>query len=70
MGINKNIGFGVYPKQGDYLDARVNVIYNYDTTIKESGTIIRDDIEEPFRTVIKLDDGRILLGSECQFSLV
>jgi hypothetical protein len=32
------------------------------------GTIIRDDMEEPFRTIISLDDGRVILATECMHS--
>jgi hypothetical protein len=32
------------------------------------GTIVRDDIEAPYETIIKLDNGRYLRGVECQFS--
>ena len=34
------------------------------------GTVIRDDREEPFETLIRLDDGRVLRGVECQYSHV
>lgn len=27
-----------------------------------------DDREEPFETLIKLDDGRVVRGTECQYS--
>lgn len=66
----KNIGFGIYPKQGNDIGKRVIITYNHDWTIFEHGIIIRDDIEEPFMTVIKLDDDRVLLGTECQYILV
>jgi hypothetical protein len=32
------------------------------------GTIVRDDNEPPWRTIIRLDDGRVVLASECQYS--
>lgn len=49
---------------------KVNVCFNYDTSKTISGIIVRDDIEEPGRTIIKLDDGRYVLGAECQYSWV
>jgi hypothetical protein len=70
MGAINNIGFGIYPKQSDDLGKRVIVIYNYDKTKMDFGRIIRDDIEDPSKTIIKLDDDRILLSTECQYSLV
>lgn len=36
---------------------------------KIEGTVIRDDVEDPHLTIIKLDDGRIILGTECQYSI-
>jgi len=47
---------------------KVNVYYHYDTSKKHTGIIVRDDQEEPFETIIKLDDGRFLRGTECQYS--
>lgn len=32
------------------------------------GTVIRDDREEPYETLIQLDDGRTMRGVECQYS--
>lgn len=41
----------------------------YDTSRYIGGTIIRDDREEPFETLIRLDDGRVIRGTECQYSM-
>ena len=38
--------------------------------IKLYGTIVRDDLEEPFETIIKLDNGRYLRAVECQYSYI
>ena len=70
MGIEKNINFTSFPKQGAHVGARVRVVFQYDTTLYMTGTILRDDAEAPFRTIIKLDDGRLVLSTECQYSLV
>jgi hypothetical protein len=59
-----------YPKQGAYLNARVRVCFNYNTQIHFSGVIIRDDVESDCLTIIKLDDGRIIMGTECQYQFI
>lgn len=69
MGIVKGIGYDEWPKQGANLGREVRVCFRYDASRTLRGTVIRDDIEEPFRTIIRLDDGRVLLASECQFSI-
>ena len=71
MGCIKNIAFDKFPKQKKedglfYIGQRVKVIYHYDTTKFHFGTIVRNDIEEPFETIIKLDNGRYLRDVECQ----
>jgi hypothetical protein len=67
MGIHPNISADRFPKQGTYLLRRVRVVFNYDTSREFPGMIIRDDAEEPGRCIIKLDDGRVLLTTECQW---
>lgn len=37
---------------------------------RQMGYIVRDDREEPFETIIKLDNGRYVRGAECQYSFV
>jgi len=70
MGCHENIGFDKFPKQSDWLQKRVEVLFFYDTSQTIKGTIVRDDREEPFQTIIKLNDGRYVHGTECQYSLV
>ncbi len=76
MGCVKTITYDSFPKQKDdnykypSVGKRVKVCYHYDTTKKHTGTIVRDDIEEPGETIIVLDNGRYLRGCECQFSLI
>lgn len=75
MGCIENITFDKFPKQKDKdyeypqfaVGARVSVCYHYDTSKTHMGTIVRDDLEAPFETIIKLDNGRYLRGTECQF---
>jgi hypothetical protein len=69
MGYEKNVGYEKFPSQGEYLGERVNVCFSYVTDKFIEGTIIRDDIVEPYQTIIKLDDGRYILATECQYSL-
>lgn len=70
MGIVSTIGKGKFPKQGGNLNQHVKVCYNYDVNQIDLGRILRNDIEEPFRTIIMLSDGRLILADECQYSLL
>lgn len=76
MGCVENITFEKFPKQADenykypHLGKRVEVCYHYDTSKTHYGTIVREDIEEPFETIIKLDNGRYLRAVECQYSIL
>lgn len=68
MGVVANIGISLFPKQGKWIGLRTKVCFNYDTEKIIMGTIVRDDLEEPFVTIIKLDDGRYITANECQYS--
>jgi hypothetical protein len=78
MGCVKTISYNSYPKQKekDYkfpqyaVGARVEVCYHFDGAKRHLGTVVRDDIEEPYETIIKLDNGRYLRAVECQFSYI
>jgi len=78
MGCINTITYENFPKQRDKtyrypefaVGARVKVYYHYDTSKKHYGVVVRDDIEEPYEMIIKLDNGRYLRGVECQFSYV
>lgn len=76
MGCVNTINYDNFPKQKDKdyrypsIGKRVEVCYYYDTSKKHFGTVVRDDIEEPFETIIKLDNGRYLRGVECQYTLI
>ncbi len=67
MGCHHNIGYARFPKQGNFKNQRVNVCFNYNLDHTIQGTIVRDDSEAPFVTIIQLDDGRFVLTSECQW---
>ena len=68
MGCVETITAFRFPKQSEYVNRRVKVCFHYNTSKYVPGTIIRDDRETPFETLIKLDDGRVLRGTECQYS--
>ena len=61
------ISFTEYPKQSDNVNRRVIVCYNFDPSKSHEGTIIRDDMTEPGKMIIKLDNGRVLLSTECMY---
>jgi len=69
MGAVKNMGLLQYPKQGEKLNKKVEVCFNYDTANIINGIIIRDDAEAPYQEIIRLDDGRYVLSTECQYRL-
>ena len=74
MGCIDTITYEKFPKQRDEnykhsclkVGSRLKVCYHYDTSKYHYGTIVRYDLEEPFETIIKLDNGRYLRGTECQ----
>ena len=68
MGLHAKITADQFPKQGMVLNAKTSVCFHHDTSRTTQGTIVRDDIEEPWLTIIRLDDGRHVLGTECQYS--
>jgi hypothetical protein len=69
MGIAPNVSATGFPKQGDFLHAEVSVCFHYDSATLIGGIIVRDDREAPFRTIIRLDDGRFVLATECQYTV-
>lgn len=68
MGVEDSIGFDRFPRQGDRKGRVVRVCFDYDTSQTIEGTVIRDDAEEPGRMIIMLDDGRVVMSTECQYS--
>ncbi len=73
MGCVDTITYNKFPKQADenykypQLGKRVEVCYHYDTSKFHYGVIVRSDIEEPFETIIKLDNGNYIRATECQY---
>lgn len=68
MGCVKNITHNLFPKQGLFIGKRTKVCFHYDTSNMIIGTYVRDDTETPYIGIIKLDDGRYVLYTECQHS--
>lgn len=54
-----------FPPQGPLAGRRVDVVLAY--TQRTRGQVVRQDAEYPDVTIIRLDDGRFVLGGECQF---
>lgn len=67
MGVKANISATEFPKQGALAGKRVAVCFHHDTARTIEGVVMRDDMEEQFRRVIHLDDGRVVLDTKCQF---
>lgn len=73
MGVVKNIRWDTFPVQNIHtpdnigIGTLVEVVFEYDTAHMVKGVIVRDDNDEPHRTIIALEDGRIILGTECRF---
>jgi hypothetical protein len=68
MGVVANVNLDTWPKQGSWLGKRTKVCFNYDSSRTVMGTIVRDDNEEPWVTIISLDNGRVVLATECMHS--
>lgn len=69
MGVVANITIDKWPKQGAWLGKRTSVCFHYDADRTVMGTIVRDDAEAPHVTIISLDDGRVVLTTECMHSV-
>jgi len=68
-GNEKSISFERFPKQGSFLLREVLVCFDYDTSRTLKGLVVREDAEEPGRMIIKLENGRYVLSTECQYRL-
>lgn len=69
MGVAENISHSSFPKQGSLLGKSVNVCFHYKTSHTIRGVCVRDDVEAPFESIFRLDDGRSVRSVECQFSI-
>ena len=69
MGCVETITAYTFPRQSEYVNRRCEICFHFDRSVRFFGTIIRDDREDPFETLIKLDDGRTIRATECQYSI-
>jgi hypothetical protein len=67
MGVHPNVSHDRFPPQGDWLYKRVSVCFNYDTENEVPGQVVRDDTTDPGRMIIRLDDDRYVMSTECQY---
>lgn len=70
MGVADNISHDRFPKQGKFLGRMVEVCFNYDTAHQIGGQCVRDDVEPPGLMILRLDDGRVVLSTECQYRVL
>lgn len=68
MGCINNITKFKFPNQSQFIGMKVDVCFHYDIKNNVRGLLVRDDREEPFVGIIKLDNGRYVLTTECQYS--
>lgn len=69
MGIEKSITQSAFPKQGSMLGKTVSVCFHYRIDECIAGVVVRDDVEAPWRMIIRLQDGRHVLSTECHYSI-
>jgi hypothetical protein len=67
VGCHASISATKFPKQGSLLGVRVAVVFHY-AKPELGGVIVRDDMEEPYETIVRLDDGRHVRSVECQYA--
>lgn len=70
MATHPFIAHNDFPTQGSWLGRRVEVAFNYDTAHTVGGVIVREDSVPPGVMIIRLDDDRYVLSTECQYALV
>jgi len=59
----------LFPKQGRHLGVRVAVAFEpSERGDPLFGVIVCEDAEPPYATIIRLDDGRHVIGDECIYS--
>lgn len=67
MGCTSKIDIESFPTQGCLLGRDVRVCFKFDTSKTLEGRVVRNDVEAPGLTIIRLSDGRHVLSTECQF---
>lgn len=69
MGAIPQIRAGSFPRQSPNKGKRVAVRFHSDPT-EFHGTCIRDDFCLPFVTIFHLDNGRVILSTECRYKFL
>ena len=69
MGVIPNITHEKFPQQSEYVGKKVELCFHYNTLEKVIATVVRDDKEEPGETIFLTLDGRIILSTECHWTL-
>lgn len=68
MGFVATITKDKFPNQSSVKGKRVRVFFHYDSSETFEGVCIRDDREVPWVTIFQLDNGNVVLATECQYS--
>ena len=64
----ENVTSSRFPKQCEArLNRKVFALFHDDLMLRVPGTLVRCDEEMPYVTILKLDDGRFILDTECIF---
>lgn len=71
MGVVANVSADTFPRQSEFNPpgTKCSVCFNYDTSRTFPGVIVRNDIEQPFVGIIRLNDGRHIRMEECQYQI-
>ena len=69
MGFVATITHDSFPKQSEDVGRAVLVVFQADPQHVMKGKLVRDDTEHPYRTIIRLEDGRHVMATECQYRL-
>jgi hypothetical protein len=69
MGNVDNVNYKDFPRQSAQVGKQVDVCFYYQADNRVFGELVRDDREAPWETIIKLDDGRYIMGEECQWTV-
>lgn len=68
MGVIQTITHNTFPKQGDSIGRKASLCFHYNSDLRVDAIVVRDDVENPFRTIFKTEDGRLILSTECHYS--
>jgi hypothetical protein len=65
MGNEYGIDFNVFPNQSSAVGTRVDVVkVTTDGAETITGTVVRDDVVDPFVDIVELEDGSVVLDDE------